>query len=119
MSNYHERSDNVEHIIFNKNEPTQNRESTEITVGERPVRVTHWNAVEGEFLCLARFMVDGCLCDAEGNIIFEKDEECNFICLCCKCPTYIIKKPGRYKLVKRGVLNNSHVTINYMSSRHG
>lgn len=118
MSNYHEKSDSKEKVIFNQNEPTQPLISNEIRVTDRPVVITHWNPIEGEFICLMKFRLDGCLDDVTGDTVFVKDENCDYICMCCKCNTIKITEPGRYKLVKRGVLNNAQVTSKYISTRY-
>lgn len=120
MSRHIAKSDTQERVLFNQNEPTQALYSDEINVTDRPVLVTHWNAAEGEFLCLMKFDLSGCLEDVNNmtkNSVFVKDHNCNYICLCCKCNTMKITEPGRYKLVKRGILNNAQVTYRYLAQR--
>lgn len=118
MSVHHEKSDCVEKELFNKNEPTQALLSNEIRVKDRPVVITHWNPVDGEFLCLVKFNLTGCGPSLAGDIVFVKDCNCQYICVCCECNTITVKQPGRYKLMKRGVINNAQVTYRYISSRY-
>ena len=120
MSRHTAKSDTQERELFNQNEPTQSLYSDEINVTDRPVIITHWNPVPGEFLCLMKFMLSGCFENVDGmakNSTFVKDDNCDFICLCCKCNEMKISKPGRYKLVKRGILNNAQVTYRYLAQR--
>lgn len=118
MNCHHDKTDSSEKVVFNKNEPTQSLLSNEIRVHDRPVLITHWNAIEGEYICLVKFnLSDGCGKDIAGDLTFAKDCNCNFICLCCKCNTIKVAIPGRYKLFKKGVLNNAQVSYKYISSR--
>ena len=118
MTQHHERSGNQEIVVYNKNEPTQPLTSNEIRVTDRPVLITHWNPVEDEWICLAKFNLTGCGEDLAGDITFAKDCNCEYICLCCACNTIKVTEPGRYKLMKRGVLNNAQVTYRFISSRY-
>lgn len=117
MSLHHEKSSMVEKVLFNKNEPTQADLSREIRVHDRPVLITHWNPIPDEWLCLVKFNLTGCGSSLAGDIIFVKDCNCQYICLCCECNTIKITEPGRYKLMKRGLANNAQVTYRYISSR--
>lgn len=115
---YTSRSDQKEIILFDKNNPTQSKESREFEVLERPVMITHYNPIEGEYVCLARLIITGCGDQATGDMVMEKDDCCNFQCLCCACNKMIIDLPGRYKLLKNGMPNNSLVTMRYLSNRY-
>jgi len=123
---HHEKTDSRRIILYNQNEISQSTSTREIRVEERPVIITHWNAVEGEFLCLFEFDINDC--DASGLITPVRcGSGCDtpedgttppFVCISCKDNRIQIDIPGRYKLIKRGVVNNAHVTMQYISSRH-
>lgn len=113
---HHDKTSSKRRLIYNDNEIDQASSSLEIRVHDRPVVITHWNAVEGEFLCLFQFDVDDC--SDTGIATMVKDCEGNPICLCCDNNQIQVDMPGRYKLIKRGILNNARVTSQYISSRH-
>lgn len=116
MPEHHEQSSTLETIIFNRHEPTQSTLSAEIKVQDRPALITHWNPIPGEQLCLMKFNITDCQEDA-GDATFVR--ECGeFVCMCCERNELKITEPGRYKLYKKGLINNSQVTVRYLSSRY-
>ena len=102
-------------VLFNENDYSQPTYSQEISVDSRPVKINHWNPVEGEFLCLMEFMVNDCGDGGNATLVRCNGEP---VCLCCANPTMIISTPGRYKLMKNGVFNNAQVTTQYISDKH-
>lgn len=101
-------------VLFNQHDYSQPTYSQEISVGSRPVKITHWNPVEGEYLCLMEFEVNKC--SDGGNITPVK---CNGqpVCICCAQNAVIVDMPGRYKLVKYGVSNNAQVTMKHLPAQ--
>lgn len=115
----HENSDSRDYVLFDSNNITQPSFSKTFTVKDRPVCITHYNPEEGELVCLVRIKIVGCGDNQEGRMVVVKD--CcsgSPVCLCCACNEMIIKKPGRYKLMKQGVPNNADISYNYISSRY-